>query len=402
MCNKCLNHHKELFENHHQINLEKDENDIFIDICKEINHPNKLQYFCKTHNMLCCGLCITKLEGEGNGQHRDCNICFIKNIIEEKKNKLTENIKEEIKLNIQKTFTKIRNTLNKREDELLKEVEVQYNHIYCKEDVIRESEKLPNKIKIALEKTKLINNKCNDESKISSMINYCIDIEDNIKKIESINNNIEKCKSNSDIIIEFRPKEENIDNFIQNIKSFGNLLNPNIENLDSFILKNKNDVMKFYLLISNIINISNIKLVYRASKDGLQVMNIINKINNKSNLIFIFFTGNRRIFGVFIKLENIQDSKYFKDENAYAFSLDNNKIYKILVPEKAIKFNNSGIIVVGNTGNSNGFYFSNNKTIIYDKYLLNYPKIYNFQKNLELTEGFDNFTELEIYEINSK
>ena len=234
------------------------------------------------------------------------------------------------------------------------------------------------------------------------MINYCIDIEDNIKKIESINNNIEKCKSISDIIIEFRPKEENIDNFIQNIKSFGNLSNPNIENLDSFILKNKNDVMKFYLLISNIINISNIKLVYRASKDGLQVTNIINKINNKSNLIFIFFTGNRRIFGVFIKLENIQDSKYFKDENAQAFSFDNNKIYKILVPEKTIKFNNSGIIVVGNTGNSNGFYFSNNKTIIYDIYLLNNPKIYNFQKNLELTEGFDNFTELEIYEINSK
>ena len=179
MCNKCLNHHKELFENHQQINLEKDENDIFIDICKEINHPNKLQYFCKTYNMLCCGLCITKLEREGNGQHRDCNICFIKNIIEEKKNKLSENIKffedlsnnlessikelktifskiseskEEIKLNIQKTFTKIRYTLNKREDELLKEVEVQYNHIYCKEDAIRESEKLPNKIKIALKK----------------------------------------------------------------------------------------------------------------------------------------------------------------------------------------------------------------------------------------------------------
>ena len=55
--------------------------------------------------------------------------------------------KEELKLKIQKIFTKIRNELNNREDELLLEVEKQYNNLYFKEEFIKEIEKLPNKIK---------------------------------------------------------------------------------------------------------------------------------------------------------------------------------------------------------------------------------------------------------------
>ena len=85
----------------------------------------------------------------------------------------------------------------------------------------------------------------------------------------------------------------------------------------------------------------------------------MNKINNRSNLIFLFCTVNQRIFGVFIKtkLEDIKPNVYYKDENSFAFSLNNNKIYKILIPEKAIKFKlSNNIIKIGNDGNSNGFY----------------------------------------------
>ena len=130
----------------------------------------------------------------------------------------------------------------------------------------------------------------------------------------------------------------------------------------------------------------------------------MNKINNKSNLIFLFLTGNQRIFGVFIKtkLENIQHGKYYQDENAFVFSLNNNKIYKILVPQKAIRFYNDEPILIGNTGDSNGFYFDEKQTIIYDEELLNSPKIYDFQKNGELTENLNEFNELEILEINCK
>ena len=163
MCNKCSNNHQQLFENYHIYELAKDINEIFFNVCKENNHQIKFQYYCKDHNQLCCVACIAKLEGEGNGQHKDCNICFIKNIKDEKKNKLDENIKylenlsksledlvkelktmfekinedkEELKLKIQKIFTKIRNVLNEREDELLLEVDAKYNELFCDEEII--------------------------------------------------------------------------------------------------------------------------------------------------------------------------------------------------------------------------------------------------------------------------
>ena len=143
-----------------------------------------------------------------------------------------------------------------------------------------------------------------------------------------------------------------------------------------------------------------IQSLYKSSKDGFNYSNMINKIYNKSNLIFLFFTGNKRIFGVFInsKLGNIIKNKFYKDENAFVFSLDNNKTYKILVPEKAIRFyDNDYLLLIGNTGDGNGFNFY--KGIIRDDGLLKYPKIYDFQKNGELTNGFKELTELEIFEI---
>ena len=62
--------------------------------------------------------------------------------------------KEELKRNIQKIFTKLRNALNDREDELLLEVDNKYNELNLNENIIKECDKLPNKIKISLEKGK--------------------------------------------------------------------------------------------------------------------------------------------------------------------------------------------------------------------------------------------------------
>ena len=111
---------------------------------------NELIYFCKTHNELCCAACISKIKGKGNGQHSDCDICFVDDVKDTKKNKLKDNIKkleelsnslkqtivdlknileknekdkEELKSYIQNIFSKLRNALNDREDELLLEVD---------------------------------------------------------------------------------------------------------------------------------------------------------------------------------------------------------------------------------------------------------------------------------------
>ena len=84
MCSKCENHHSEIFQNHHQFNSDKEIGDLFTGFCKEKNHFQKLDYFCKTHNLLCCAACLSKIKSLGNGQHTDCDVCEIKDIENEK------------------------------------------------------------------------------------------------------------------------------------------------------------------------------------------------------------------------------------------------------------------------------------------------------------------------------
>ena len=64
--------------------------------------------------------------------------------------KINQN-KENVKIKIQKIFTKIRNALDKREDQLLSEVDSQLEKLFFDEDFVRKSEKLPNNIKKSLD-----------------------------------------------------------------------------------------------------------------------------------------------------------------------------------------------------------------------------------------------------------
>ena len=92
ICNKCSNLHQGLFENHQLTDVDNNK-EIFINICREKNHFNKLEFYCINHNQLCCSSCITKIKTKGYGQHKDCDVCIIEDIKEEKKNKLKDNIK---------------------------------------------------------------------------------------------------------------------------------------------------------------------------------------------------------------------------------------------------------------------------------------------------------------------
>ena len=68
MCNKCENTHSKLFKNyHHCFKLDKEINDLFTGFCQEKQHNEKLEYFCKEHNVLCCVSCICKIKGKGKG-----------------------------------------------------------------------------------------------------------------------------------------------------------------------------------------------------------------------------------------------------------------------------------------------------------------------------------------------
>ena len=151
---------------------------------------------------------ISKIKAERYWENSDCNVTHIKEIKDEKRNKLKENInkleglanqieksineikiifeeinksKEDLNLKVQEIFTKIRNVLNEKEDQLLLDIDNKYDNKFFKEDLIKESERLPNKIKKSIDKGKIIEKEW-DENNLSSLIKDCINIEKILKK----------------------------------------------------------------------------------------------------------------------------------------------------------------------------------------------------------------------------
>jgi len=247
MCDKCENTHSSLLKNHHHpYNLSDEE--IFTGFCKEKNHPNKLEYFCRNHNQLCCAACLCKLKEKGDGQHKDCDVCNIESIKDEKKNKLKENIqclekletvftkylnelenyffeikkdKEDLKIKVQNTFTKLINALKKRENELMEEIDDLFKKHY-NENLIKKGEKLPKQIKSSIEKGKLIDKEWNNNN-LYSNVNDCINIENYIKNINNIKENINKYKMSNKVKVHFNAKEDSLHNFFVTSNSIGKI-----------------------------------------------------------------------------------------------------------------------------------------------------------------------------------
>ena len=250
MCNKCKNHHSELFKNHHVYQINEESKNIFTGICTKNSHSSPLKYYCKDHNELCCMECICKVEEKGIGQHKDCNVCPISKIKNQKKEKLNGNInylkdlsknlqesikqikqifeennksKEKLKKEVQKIFTKIRNIINEREDNIFLAIDKKYEELYFKESFVNEIEQLPKSVNDALEKSEIKENEWNDDVKLNYIINNCINIENRIKEINLINEKINKCKSNINIKIEIDSQEDKINILTQTIKTLGEI-----------------------------------------------------------------------------------------------------------------------------------------------------------------------------------
>ena len=285
LCNKCTNNHSDLLINHQVYNLNKNNEEIFVGKCNELNHKLNLQYFCETHNKLCCAACLSKIKEKGDGQHFDCKVYPIEKIKEEKKNNLNKNIKyleefskniedsinklkeilktineskDKLKKNISIIFTKIRSILNDREDELLKEVDEFYNKAFMKEDLIKKGEKAPNQIKLFLNKGKALNESWNDDNKLIRNINDCINIENNIKNIIEINEAI-KNYNNKNTNIQFLTEEKEINNILEKITKFGKIgEEENRSNWDGIIQGDKeipkNKVTKWKLKLNSDLN----------------------------------------------------------------------------------------------------------------------------------------------------
>ena len=119
-----------------------------------------------------------------------------------------------------------------------------------KEDIIKQSEKLPNKIKTSLEKGKLIDKQWNDNNnELNSLIHYCLNIEENIQNINIINENLEKFRT-LDLSLRFYPEDIGVNEFIQNIQTFGEIeINSKEKVFDSKIEFNQNLVKSWLLTV---------------------------------------------------------------------------------------------------------------------------------------------------------
>ena len=279
VCEKCKDYHNNLINRNHNQIFNKENNEI----CLEKNHQEKLEYFCRTHNKLCCRACVTKIKGLGNGQHSECDICFVKDIIDERKNILEQNIiylknnrtsfdslinklkeaykeisdkKEKLKIRIQKFFTKIRNEINKREDQLLLIVEQVYENYFFNKNFSKDIDKIENKLNLSINKGMLVSNEYNnDEINFISLINDCILIEDCIKEINYLKENYEKYEKNETLSIDLKLKEEEI-NFLNNIKNLGNIYANNFFFKFKFFIYEYNYTNRKYIIIGEKENVA--------------------------------------------------------------------------------------------------------------------------------------------------
>jgi len=431
ICNKCEKHHSELFnDSHHQYKLDKDTTDIFTGLCKEKNHLIELSYFCITHNKLCCAKCITKIKYEEDGQHSDCKICPIKDIENEKRNKLKNIIKdleklsinleqsiielkkileennekkEALKVNIQKIFTKLRNALNDREDQLLLDVDKQYNDKFYYEDIIKKTEKLPKKVKASLEKGKLIDEQWkNENNKINSLINDCLNIENNINEINDINNKKEKINSLK-IEFEFQSDSKEINELLNEIKKFGKLELERKYKIDSKIINKKEEIELLEKRLTSKGQNKNaiFNLLYRASRDGDDPKIYHKKCDGKANTICLIQTIKGCIFGGYTEVMINSNESDYKDPNSFVFSFNKMKIYENIKKDKEAVNHSS---TWGPIFRSDAFavwdknFFSYNKHTVGTKAQSNFG---NMDKDYEINNGEQYFSikELEVFQI---
>ena len=361
MCNKCEIYHSKLFEVHQNFILNQNLEEIYDEFCEEEKHNYlKLKYFCKTHNKLCCAACLTKIKGKGDGQHSDCDVCYIEDIKDEKKKGLKENIKlleelsnklnesfddikkiyekinenkEEIKLSIQKTFTNLRNILNNREDELLMNVEKEYDDLFFKDSIIKDIEKLPNKIRLSLEKCKTIDEIDNN---IYKFIKKCSEIENNINIINNLNSNINNIYNSKNFEIKFFPEEDEINKFFENIKSFGRIkvFYYGFFQLSSIIKDDINSVNLIKNWIEETFNKKEIKfeLIFKMSENGTNSEDFHKYCDNKGPTLTLVKTTKNKIFGGFTSLNWSTEGGFLKDLSnlTFIFSLNLKKKYNMI------------------------------------------------------------------------
>ena len=209
---------------------------------------------------------------------------------------------------------------------------------------------------------KLIGNKIKKEDLIEKLFSIVEELfKENKKMKEEFDNEIKNLKNEN---IQIKNELKNINEYISNQKKEKEEEEEKIKDFDkSKIIKNKEEKYKLKEWISTNGNIKKINLIYRATEDGDTDKEFFSKCGEKGPTLSLIKTKKGRIFGGFSKAEwtNKKGVVRLYDNNAFLFSLDNMKKYKILKPELAIYcFPEYDCLVYGNNQDAKGLFLHNN------------------------------------------
>ena len=229
--------------------------------------------------------------------------------------------KEELKMEIQKSFTKIRNAINDREDELLSDIDKNFSDLFLDGEIIKETEKLPNKIQLSLDKGKSISNITNNSNNnnLNSLINDCLNIEINIGEINKINQRMIKFKSSQNKI-EFIQTEEDINKLCDKIKYFGLVYQFPF----SEIIK-RDDFLKIDSMIGSK---NKFILKYNAKRDSCNTEIFHERCDNICGSLFICKIKDGDNVGGYLTAKIQKKNIYLDNSKAFLFNLSQNIIKK--------------------------------------------------------------------------
>jgi len=179
----------------------------------------------------------------------------------------------------------------------------------------------------------------------------------------------------------------------------------NVEGINnSKIIKNKNEIdfiLKEVEKGIGSINFNNIKLIYRATRDGGLVRDFHYKCDNIKNTLMIVQTSEGYKFGGFTSTGwNNEKGKDIYDKKAFCFSINLNKIYNIVNPKYALHIQ-SYESRPSFGSNSYTFLLENEFLKSKDNYVQKMLDYKGEAKNYEINGGNENFkvSELEVFQI---
>ncbi|KAL4500521.1 hypothetical protein ABPG72_002945 [Tetrahymena utriculariae] len=233
-------------------------------------------------------------------------------------------------------------------------------------------------------------------------------LEEQSQNIKNFESNLKEYRTN--LFKEFEQQDQIIQSFQKNLKDFissNDIFNINypkeFENQKIFyssqiISYEESQMIKKW--ISNKFFI--FKKIYKATQDGFEMENILQKCQDKRKVIFLIKTNQNRRFGFYTDLEIKIYNNYVAQNpnNIFLFSLDLKQKYTSNESncQYAFYFNSSGLAI----GAGNDIYLHSNSNSNYDSYV----NCYSYGKKEGLTGyalngGVYNFTtsEIEIFEV---